>query len=476
MSKRDWDEECGVFGVLDTDGVLEDAARMAYFGLFALQHRGQESAGIAVNQNGKILCHKEQGLVVEVFSEMTLQTMKGHAAVAHVRYPSSDESGYDSIQPMQIKSRSGHLAISHNGAITNAGELRNQLKQSGAIFQTSADFEVLLSLLARNRITTECIEDAILLMMAEIRGAYSMVIMTNNKLVGVRDPMGIRPLVLGQKGSCYVLASESCALDAVGAKMIRDILPGEVITISKEGISSHYFVPKETAQKKGRICIFEFVYFARPDSIIDGSSVYESRLNTGRILAKESPCDCDLVVGAPDSGLAAAMGYALESGLPYGSALLKNRYVGRTFVQPSQLAREMTVQLKFSVMKRAVEGKRILMVDDSIVRGTTTRHNIAMLREAGATEVHMRVASPPLCYPCFYGVNTPDQKELSAGLSSVEQVRAHIGADSLSYVSLEGLKSSTTGIHCGHCSSCFDGEFPAGVPEKSKDQIHRIHW
>jgi len=476
MSKRDWDEECGVFGVYDTQGLLEDAARMAYFGLFALQHRGQESAGIAVNQNGRIFCHKEQGLVVEVFSEMTLQAMKGHAAVAHVRYPSSNESGYDSIQPMQIKSRSGHLVISHNGAITNAAEIRNHLKQTGAIFQTSADFEVLLSLLARDRITTDCIEDAILLMMAEIKGAYAMVIMTDNKLVGVRDPLGIRPLVLGKKGSSYVLASETCALDAVGAAMVRDILPGEVVTISREGISSHYFTAQETAQQKGRICIFEFVYFARPDSIIDGASVYESRLNTGRILAKESPCDCDLVVGAPDSGLSAAMGYALESGLPYGSALLKNRYVGRTFVQPSQLQRETSVQLKFSVMKRAVEGKRILMVDDSIVRGTTTKHNIAMLREAGATEVHMRVASPPLCYPCFYGVNTPDQKELSAGFSSVEEVRMHIGADSLSYVSLAGLKSSTAGIHCGHCSSCFDGEFPAGVPEKDKDQIHRIQW
>lgn len=476
MIKRDWEEECGVFGVFDTEGVLQDAARMSYFGLFALQHRGQESAGIAVNQNGRIICHKEQGLVVEVFSEMTLQAMKGHAAIAHVRYPSSDESGFDSIQPMQIKSKSGHLAISHNGAITNADEIRNHLKQAGAIFQTSADFEVLLSLLARNRITTECIEEAILLMMAEIRGAYSMVIMTDNKLLGMRDPLGIRPLVLGRKGSCYVLASESCALDAVGAKLIRDILPGEVVTISKEGISSNYFVPENIAQKKGKICVFEFVYFARPDSVIDGASVYESRLNMGRALAKEAPCDCDLVVGAPDSGLAAAMGYALEAGLPYGSALLKNRYVGRTFVQPSQLQREMTVQLKFSVMKKAVEGKRILMVDDSIVRGTTTKHNIAMLREAGATEVHMRVASPPLCYPCFYGVNTPDQNELTAGLSSVEEVRRHIGADSLSYLSIDGLKASTAGIHCGHCSSCFDGEFPAGVPDSHKEKIHSIHW
>ncbi len=474
MSKRDWEEECGVFGVLDTDGKLEDAARMAYFGLFALQHRGQESAGIAVNQNGRILCQKDQGLVVEVFDSMSLQTLKGHAAVAHVRYPSAGESGSDAVQPVMIKSRSGHMAISHNGAITNAEEIRDRLKRSGAIFQTNADFEVLLSVLARNRIATDCIEDAILQMMAEIKGAYSIVIMSNNKLIGVRDPLGIRPLVLGRKGNVYVLASESCALDAVGAEMIRDILPGEVITISTEGISSRYFVPESTAQQNGRLCIFEFVYFSRPDSVLDGASVYESRINAGRVLAREAPCDCDLVVGAPDSGLAAAMGYALESGIPYGSAILKNRYVGRTFIQPTQLQREMSVQLKYSVLKPAVKGKRILIVDDSIVRGTTTKHTIALLKEAGAAEVHIRVASPPVLYPCFYGINTPEQKELSAVFSSVEEVRRNIDADSLAFISLKGLKSSTTGIHCGHCSSCFDGEFPAGVPEKQKDLIHRI--
>jgi len=474
MSKRDWEEECGVFGVLDTEGKLEDAARMAYFGLFALQHRGQESAGIAVNQNGRILCQKDQGLVVEVFDSMSLQTLKGHAAVAHVRYPSAGESGNDAVQPVMIKSRSGHMAISHNGAITNAEEIRDRLKKAGAIFQTSADFEVLLSVLARNRIATDCIEDAILQMMAEIKGAYSIVIMSNSKLIGVRDPLGIRPLVLGKKGNIYVLASESCALDAVGAEMIRDILPGEVITISTEGISSRYFVPESTAQQNGRLCIFEFVYFSRPDSILDGASVYDTRINSGRVLAKEAPCDCDLVVGAPDSGLAAAMGYALESGIPYGSAILKNRYVGRTFIQPTQLQREMSVQLKYSVLKSAVRGKRILMVDDSIVRGTTTKHTIALLREAGAAEVHIRVASPPVLYPCFYGINTPEQKELSAVFSSVEEVRKNMDADSLAFISLEGLKSSTAGIHCGHCSSCFDGEFPAGVPEKQKDLIHRI--
>ncbi len=474
MSGRSLEEECGVFGVLDTSGQLTDAARMAYFGLFALQHRGQESAGIAVNHDGRIVCHKDQGLVVEVFDNIALDTLQGQAAVAHVRYPANGETGVDAIQPMLIKSRSGHIALAHNGALTNADEIRERLKSNGAIFQTTADFEVFLSLLARNRIATDCLEDAIVQMMEEVRGAYSIAVLTNNKLIGIRDPLGIRPLVLGQKGSIYVLASESCALDAVGARFVRDILPGEIITISREGVTSRYFTPPESAHANGRICIFEYVYFARPDSIMDGASVYDSRILAGRTLAREAPCDCDLVVGAPDSGIAAAMGYSQESGLPFGSALLKNRYVGRTFVQSSQVLREMSVQLKYSVLRSAVEGKKILIVDDSIVRGTTTRHNIALLREAGATEVHMRVASPPVCYPCYYGINTPEQKELTAVFSSVEEVRRHIDADSLAYISLDGLKASTKGIRCGHCASCFDGLFPAGVPEKMKNQIHRI--
>ncbi len=476
MTKRDWIEECGVFGAFDMSHQMTDAARMAYFGLFALQHRGQDSAGIAVNRDGRILCHKDKGLVVEAIDQPELETLGGHASVAHVRYPGAGESGYDSVQPILIKSRSGNIALAHNGALTNSVELREDCKKNGSIFQTTADFELILALLSRARIMTDTLEDAILHVMSQMKGAYSLVLLTENELIGVRDPLGIRPLILGRKEDTYVLASESCALDAVGATVIRDILPGELVIIDKNGLRSRHFIPEKIAATNGRICLFEYVYFARPDSVIDGASVFESRVNAGKILSKEAPCDCDLVVGAPDSGVAAAMGYANESGIPYGAALLKNRYVGRTFIQPTEVQREMSVKLKFSVLRAAVTGKRILMVDDSIVRGTTTRHNIALLREAGASEVHIRVASPPVCYPCFYGINTPEQKELTAGFSSVEEVRRQIGADSLAYISLEGLKNSTAGIRMGHCASCFDGTFPAGVPAKSEDIIHRISW
>ena len=476
MTKRDWEEECGVFGVFDMTRSMKDAARMAYFGLFALQHRGQESAGIAVNRDGRIICHKDKGLVVEVFDSATLETLGGQAAVAHVRYPSVGESGYESVQPIIMKSGLGSLALAQNGAILNASELRDELKQTGAIFQTNADFEVILALLARNRILTETLEEAILRMMSEIRGAYSMVFLSDKQMIGVRDPLGIRPLILGRKEDAYILASESCALDAVGAQTIRDIAPGEIVYISEQGIRSEYFVDPKQTSREGKICIFEYVYFARPDSVMDGASVYASRWNAGVILAKEAPCDADLVVGAPDSGIVAATGYAHQSNIPYGAALLKNRYVGRTFIQPTEVQREMSTMLKFSVLKSAVQGKRILMVDDSIVRGMTTRHNVMLLRDAGAKEVHIRVASPPVCFPCYYGINTPVQKELTAGLSSVEDIRNQIGADSLAYISLDGLKASTEGIRLGHCSSCFDGEYPAGVPTKEENKIHRIQW
>lgn len=476
MTGRDWEEECGVFGVFDTTRSMKDAARIAYFGLFALQHRGQESAGIAVHQDGKIICHKNKGLVVEVFETAALQTLGGQAAIGHVRYPSSGETGYESIQPVMMESGLGSLALVQNGAIINATELREELKQTGSIFQTNSDFEVILALLARNRILTGSLEQAIHRMLAEIRGAYSMIFLSTDQMIGIRDPLGIRPLILGKKDNSYVLASESCALDAVGAEVVRDILPGEIVYISEKEVRSEYFVEPRRAAREGKICIFEFVYFARPDSVMDGASIYESRWNAGVILAREAPCDADLVVDAPDSGIAAAMGYAQESNIPYGAALLKNRYVGRTFIQPTEVQREMSTSLKFSVLKSAVQGKRILMVDDSIVRGMTTRHNVRLLREAGAKEVHIRVASPPVCFPCFYGINTPEQKELTAGLCPVEDIKTQIGADSLAYISLDGLKSSTTGIRLGHCTSCFNGDYPAGMPVRIDKQIHRIQW
>ncbi len=474
MSKK-WQEECGVFGILDTSKTNSDISKLTYYGIFSLQHRGQASAGIVVNHDGQFLCHKAHGLVADVFDDLHLGTLTGHAAIGHVRTPAPNESGYDVVQPMQIKSHSGQIAISINGSILNANELRDSLKEIGAIFQTTADFEVLLSLIARNRVSTDTLEGAIQKMMGEIKGAYALLVMSEDRIIGVRDPLGLRPLVLGKKDDMYLLASENCAFDAIGAETIRDVLPGEIITITEEGYSSIYTVPECDAHKNGKLCIFEFVYLARPDSFIDGTSVYESRVQTGRALARECPCDADLVVAAPDSGIAAAIGYAQESGITYGQALLKNRYVGRTFIEGTQAAREMAVRLKFSVLKTAVKGKKIVIVDDSVVRGTTTKHIISFLREEGAKEVHLRVASPPVKYPCYYGVSASEAEMLPARSMSVEEIRDMLGADSLGYVSLEGLKASTEGALCGHCSACFDGIFPAGVPaEAGEASPHKI--
>lgn len=465
-----WQEECGVFGVFDTKKTSPDISKLTYYGIFSLQHRGQASAGIVVNHEGTFLCHKAPGLVTDVFDELHLGALSGHAAIGHVRTPAPNESGFDVVQPMLIKSHSGQIALSLNGSIMNANELRESLKEIGAFFQTSADFEVILALLARNRVATDSLEGAIQKMMGELKGAYAMIFMGDDRIVGVRDPLGLRPLVLGKKDNMYMLASENCAFDAIGAETIRDVLPGEIITITEEGVSSIYTVPECSAHKDGKLCIFEFVYLARPDSFIDGTSVYASRVNTGKALARECPCDADLVVAAPDSGIAAAIGYAEESGITYGQALLKNRYVGRTFIEGTQAAREMAVRLKFSVLKTAVKDKKIVIVDDSVVRGTTTRHIISFLREEGAKEVHLRVASPPVKYPCYYGVSASESSELPARTKSIEEICKEIGADSLGYVSLEGLKASTEGALCGHCSACFDGIFPAGVPSGAEEE------
>lgn len=467
-----WHDECGVFGIFDPTGQRSDAARQAYFGLFALQHRGQESAGIAVNNQGSIFCHKNSGLVVEVFDDVTLNLMQGHAAIGHVRYPARDDAGLENAQPMLIKYKSGQMALAINGSINNSESIRREMQENGAIFQTSSDAEVLLALLARNRILSDRIEEAVDMMLPDLQGAYAFIIMTPGKVVGVRDPLGIRPLCIGKLAETYILASESCAIDALGGKFIRDVEPGEVVTISESGMDS-FHGKGAVARDKCRICLFEYVYFARPDSTIDGSNVHRARFDAGRILAEEQPCAADLVIGAPDSGVTASMGYARASGIPYGQGLLKNRYVGRTFIQPNQIQRELSVSMKFSALHYAVSGKRIVMVDDSIVRGTTTRHIVTLLRNAGATEVHMRIASPPVLYPCYYGVDTPSQKELSASLMDLEEIRNMIDADSLSYLSLEGLKKAAD-INCLYCASCFDGEFPAGIPAEKQEQIRKI--
>ncbi len=476
FDEKELHDECGVFGILDTEAKRDDMARMTYLGLFALQHRGQDSAGIAINTNGTLFCHKDTGLVVEAFNEMTLNMLRGFAAIGHVRYPTQGGLGVECAQPMLIKYRGGQLALAHNGNLINVEEMRAKLEENGSIFQTSSDSEIMLALLARNRILAERMEDAIFMMMAEIKGAYSLVLMTRNKIIGVRDPLGIRPLCLGRLGSSFILASETCAIESIGGEVIRDIDPGEVVTITSAGVSSEFMTHDAQARSKAALCLFEFVYIARPDSSIDGASVYEARYEAGRTLAREQPCEADMVIGAPDSGIVASMGYAFESGIPYGSGLLKNRYVGRTFIQPNQMQRELSVTMKFAALKKSVSGKRLIMVDDSIVRGTTTRYIINMLKEAGAKEVHMRVASPPVLYSCFYGVDTPSQEELSACNMSLEQIRTMIGADSLGYLSLEGLKSSVRGLTCGLCSTCFNGAYPGGIPSRMENKIRRIEF
>ena len=469
----------GLFGCIDTAKKPGNVARTAYYGVFSLQHRGQESAGIAVNNNGSFMVHKQTGLVADSFDDVILSTLEGSAAVGTARLASSKETGSDAIQPILIKSRAGNIALSSSSAILNESEIRDSLKNLGAIFQTNTDSEVILSLFSRNRVRTDDCESAILQTMKDIKGVYSMIFMTEEKLIGVRDPYGMRPLVLGRKDDIWMLSSETCALDALDAEFIRDLEPGEIISISNTGkITSTFFDDSEDSSEKrvndGKVCIFEYVYVARPDSVIDGSSIYESRVKTGMALAKENPCDCDLVIGAPDSGNAAALGYARQIGKPYGSGLLKNRYVGRTFIQGTQDQRELAVRMKFAVLKSAIAGKKICIVDDSLVRGTTTKHIIRFLRDSVAKEVHVRLASPEVKFPCCYGVNASDAKDLPAKTMSVEEIRDMIGADSLGYVSLASLKDSLEGIHCGVCSACFDGNYIAGKTTCSNQSVHSV--
>lgn len=452
-------EECGVFGIYDNDQL--DVARLTYYGLYALQHRGQESAGIAVNDKGTILYHKDMGLVPEIFDEVVLNHLKGQIAIGHVRYSTTGASLRENAQPMVIKYRNGQMALAHNGNLVNAGELRESLEENGAIFQSTIDSEVILNLISRYRISSTTIEEAIQKMMLDVNGSYAIVVLTPKRLIGVRDPLGIRPLCLGKIQNSYVLASETCALDAIGAEYIRDVAPGEIILIGEDGLKS--VMPER--QLKSKLCIFEFVYFARPDSYIDGASVQRARIEAGRRLALEHPVDADVVIGAPDSGLTAALGFSMQSGIPYGQGLLKNRYVGRTFIQPNQGQRENGVRIKFNTMRSEIEGKRVVMVDDSIVRGTTTRRIVQMIKNAGAKELHMRVSSPPIKYPCHFGIDTPSRKQLVASEHEVEEIRELIGADSLGYLSLEGLLGTPVGARCGFCTACFDGDYPMEVPK-----------
>lgn len=453
-------EECGVFGVFSND--KSDVARLTYHGLYALQHRGQESAGIAVNDEGTILHHKDMGLVPEVFNEVVLNHLKGKIAIGHVRYSTTGASLRENAQPMVVKYKNGQLALAHNGNLVNAAGLRTAMEENGAIFQTTSDTEVIANLISRYRVGSNGIEDTLTRVMNEIKGSYAMVIMTPKKLIGIRDPLGIRPLCIGKCGNSYILASESCALDSVGAEFVRDVNPGEIVLIGEDGLGS----VQTGSAACSRLCIFEFVYFARPDSVIDGASVHKARIEAGRQLAIEHPVDADIVIGAPDGGLNAALGYSRQTGIPYGQGLLKNRYVGRTFIQPEQGQRETGVRIKFNAMKSEISGKRVIMVDDSIVRGTTTRRIVQMLKDAGAKEVHMRVSSPPYKYPCYFGIDISSSKQLVASKYSIEEIRKMIGADSLGYLSLEGLLKTPVEARCSFCTACFNCEYPMDVPEE----------
>ncbi|WP_448902127.1 amidophosphoribosyltransferase [Eubacterium sp.] len=456
-------EECGVFGMYDLDG--NDITSSIYYGLFALQHRGQESCGIAVSDTfgpRKVDLLKGMGLVNEVFNSENLSKLHGNIGVGHVRYSTAGESIPSNAQPLVINYVKGTLMLAHNGNLINANELRDELAYTGAIFQTTIDSEVIAYLVARERINAKTAQEAVINAMKKLRGAYALVISSPRKLIGARDPFGFKPLCIGKRDNAYILASETCALDTIGAEFVRDVLPGEVVTIDKDGIKSDTSMCLPKA-KEAR-CVFEYIYFARPDSNFDGVSVYHSRIMAGRFLAMDSPVEADVVVGVPESGNAAAMGYAMESGIPYGTAFVKNSYVGRTFIKPQQKSRESSVRIKLNVLKEAVCGKRVIMIDDSIVRGTTSDRIVQMLKDAGATEVHVRISSPPFLYECYFGTDIPSRDQLIAHNRTIEEINEIIGADSLGYLRVERLKEIAGGL--GICTGCFDEKYPMEPPKE----------
>ena len=458
-------EECGVFGMYDFDG--NDVATSIYYGLFALQHRGQESCGIAVSETmgpkGKVTTHKDMGLIHEAFTPETLASLKGDIGVGHVRYSTAGSSTRENAQPLVLNYVKGTLGLAHNGNLINAPELRKELEYTGAIFQTTIDSEVIAYHIARERLNTGSVEEAVGRAMKKIKGAYSLIVMSPRKLIGARDPFGFKPLCIGKRDNCYILASETCALDTIGAEFVRDVEPGEIVTISPEkGIESDKSMC--LSKEEHARCIFEYIYFARPDSVIDGVSVYHSRILAGKFLAMDSPVEADIVTGVPESGNCAAMGYAMQSGIPYGTAFVKNTYVGRTFIKPKQKSRESSVQVKLNPIREVVEGKRVIMIDDSIVRGTTSDRIVKMLRDAGAKEVHVRISSPPFLWPCYFGTDVPAREQLIAYNRTVEEIRQIIGADSLGYLGLDRLTELVDGLPI--CKGCFTGKYPMEPPKE----------
>ncbi len=470
-------EECGVFGVISPGAC--DVAGLAYYGLYALQHRGQESCGIVINDDGVFSSHKDMGLVGEVFSADALSRLpRGDMAVGHVRYGTTGGTNRSNCQPIEVNHQKGKMALAHNGNLSNAAELRSELELSGAIFHTTSDTEIIAYIVTRERLKTPSIEDALSAAMNLLDGAYSLVLMSAQKLICARDPYGFRPLCYGKMpDGTYAAASESCALKAVGAEFVRDLEPGEILVFSREGspVDSPLNIVsrrEHCGRKNKKSCIFEYIYFARPDSVIDGVSVHEARVRAGKILARVHPAEADIVVGVPDSGLDAALGFGMESGIPYGIGLIKNKYIGRTFISPGQSTRLDQVRIKLSAIEESVRGKRVVLIDDSIVRGTTSGRIVKLLREAGAKEVHMRISSPPFLHPCYYGTDIDSEEHLIACHHSVSETAGIIGADSLGYLPVSEL-GALIGSD-GYCSACFDGTYPTAIPLNTrKDRFER---
>lgn len=465
-------EECGVFGIIKNE--KSDVAHDAYYGLFALQHRGQESAGIVVNDDGLFKSYKDVGLVNDVFDREAISSLgEGNMAVGHVRYGTTGTDGRLNAQPVMVNHIKGRMALAHNGNLTNSYELRRMLELSGSIFHTTSDTEVISYIITKERINSKSIEEAIGKAMGTIKGAYSLVIMSPSKLIAVRDPNGFRPLCYGTtEDGGYVIASESAALDAVGATLVRDVRPGEIIVFSKDGVKS---ITDHCNDAKQSVCVFEYIYFARPDSVIDGCSVHSSRLRAGAFLALEHPVQADIVIGVPDSGIDAAIGFSRQSGIPYGIGFIKNKYIGRTFISPGQKSREDKVKIKLNPIKETVSGKRVVLIDDSIVRGTTSARIVNLIREAGAKEVHVRISAPPFVNPCYYGTDIDSRDSLIACNHTTEEIAKIIGADTLGYLSVDNVKKIAQGEHCkGFCTGCFGSEYPAQVPsETKKDRFER---
>jgi amidophosphoribosyltransferase len=461
-------DECGVVAIYQHP----EAETLAYLGLHALQHRGQESAGIVTSDGMSLHIHKSMGLVADIFTEKKLSRIRGHLAIGHTRYSTTGDSALLNAQPIMVQSNKGMIALAHNGNLTNAGEIRARMEAQGSIFQTSSDTEVIVHLIAQSREQT--LPDAIADALRKVEGAFSLVMISPDRIFAIRDPRGFRPLAMGRipaqgerSQDTIVFASETCAFDLIGAIYEREVKPGELVIVGPEGVSSHFYTPALPQSS----CIFEHVYFSRPDSRVFGRAVQDSRENLGRQLAIEAPADADLVVPVPDSGVTAAMGYAAESGIPLRFGLIRNHYVGRTFIEPQQTVRDFGVKLKLNPVRSLLEGKRVILIDDSIVRGTTSRKIVRMVRGAGAKEVHMRISCPPTISPCFYGVDTPRKKELIAANNTVEQIRQYIGADSLSYLSLDGLtKACGEGVKTTYCTACYTGKYPTNLVDVEEIQ------